>query len=825
MTTAHPKRVPTDELHDTLRRIAEAVTGERGSDIFSELVYHAALILRVKYAFIGELMKDQPGHVKVRAGIFDGKFEEGLIYPLANTPCERVFESRFQIFPTGVSERFGDPYSLGLQPEGYAGVPLFDSRRNAIGLMAVMDRAPLTDADLIRSTLSILSVRAAIELENIYAYRASQASQEQYQAIFNQSMDGLVLFEPDGHIVDVNPAWAAMHGYTRDELIGPGSNQIPTHFIPQTSRPKFKEFLRHLAAGRMVQTEAEVKRKDGSCFLAEVRGIKIDHIGKPHYLAIIRDVTERREKQQALQKSQNRLRATIEAALDCIIGMDQHGRIIEFNPAAESVFGHQREKVLGQKLADLIIPDRYRKAHMEGLEQRRSGRRGTGDSKVLGKRVEMHALRADGTEIPVELTIDVANEDGAEIFFGYIRDLTDRKRAEREQVQLEAQLRQAQKMEAIGHLSGGIAHDFNNILTSVMGYLVLAQEKGSMSGDQKLQHYLERAHNSGQRAKELIQQLLTFSRGQRGEPRELNLGPVVREAVKLMRSTLPSSIEIETRIAPDQMPVMLDPVQFEQILLNLCINARDAMQEHGRIQIDVQPVTAAGMVCTSCKKIIDGSFVEMRVSDTGQGVDPRLLDRIFEPFFTTKQTGKSSGMGLSTVHGILHDHGGHVVVASNNGRGTVFRILFPAIDTGELPADVEQRESIGAPGKRERLHGHVLIVDDEEQVAEFMADLFESRGMQATIITDSEAALRFSRKNIADLDLVITDQTMPKLSGIKLARELRQLRSDIPIILFSGYSDQTTDEDIMRAGINAFIRKPVDITALIELTRKLVPPG
>jgi len=566
--------------------------------------------------------------------------------------------------------------------------------------------------------------------------------------------------------------------------------------------------------------EAEIKRKDGSYFLAEVRGVKMDYRGERHYLAILRDVTERREKHNALQKSQRRLRATIEAAMDCIIGMDSAGHVIEFNPAAEKVFGYSRGQVLGKKLADLIIPERYRAAHSNGLQLRNSGQHK--ESKVVGKQFEISALRADGTEIPVELTIDAANEDGQEIFFGYVRDLTERKQAEKEQNQLEAQLRQAQKMEAIGHLSGGIAHDFNNILTSIMGYLVLAQEKSALAPDEKLQHYLERAHNSGLRAKELIQQLLTFSRGQRGEPRELDLGPIAAESIKLIRSTLSSTIEIATDISKQQLPVRLDPVQFEQVLLNLCINARDAMHDHGQIQIEVKSSDIANAVCSSCKQNASGTYVELCVTDTGSGIDPKLLDRIFEPFFTTKQIGKSSGMGLSTVHGILHDHGGHILVDRGAEKGTVFRVLFP-----RLQAQLEQKNEQESDNEKgtNALSGHVLIVDDEEQVAEFMGDLFESRGMESTIITDSEAALRYCRKHVATLDLVITDQTMPKLTGIKLAKEIRQLRSNLPIVLYSGYSDRVTDNDVLKAGIDAFIKKPVDIAALMKLTSELLDPA
>ena len=250
---------------------------------------------------------------------------------------------------------------------------------------------------------------------------------------------------------------------------------------------------------------------------------------------------------------------------------------------------------------------------------------------------------------------------------------------ERERARLEAQLRQAQKMEAIGHLTGGIAHDFNNLLTSIMGYVTLAAERSADGRDDKLASYLEQAHLACGRARDLIQQMLTFSRSRRGEPRPLALAPLIRESVKLLRSSLPATVALGTDLDDDAPPVLLDPVQLEQVLMNLAINARDAMRSSGEIRVAMRFVGRVAEVCTSCRKNVEGDMVELSVSDNGPGIAADVQERMFEPFFTTKDIGQGSGMGLSTVHGIVHEHGGHVVVEKRAGRRRTLSCAAPCV--------------------------------------------------------------------------------------------------------------------------------------------------
>jgi CheY-like chemotaxis protein len=365
-------------------------------------------------------------------------------------------------------------------------------------------------------------------------------------------------------------------------------------------------------------------------------------------------------------------------------------------------------------------------------------------------------------------------------------------------------------MEALGHLTGGVAHDFNNLLAAIMGYIVLASERDETAADPKLARYLDQALASCRQARDLIQQMLTFSRGQRGSPRPLALADAVAESLKLLRSSLPSSLELVTDLA--QVPVvMLDPVQLDQILLNLTINARDAMAGIGRIDVAVRTTRLQGKaVCASCRKRFRGEFVELEVADSGPGIPAKVLERMFEPFFTTKDVGRGSGMGLATVHGIVHEHAGHVIVESTPGAGSRFRVLLP-IHGGDAPETRPERPS----GRRKaELSGRVLIVDDEKAVADFMRELLESWGLEATAMTSPLGVLeRVARERY---DFVILDQTMPGITGMNLAREIAAARPGLPVVLYTGNSDRVDREELSAAGVRALLQKPVEPAALYE---------
>ena len=375
---------------------------------------------------------------------------------------------------------------------------------------------------------------------------------------------------------------------------------------------------------------------------------------------------EHRRSDQALRSAEASYRAIFDSAEDPIFIHDwDTGAVVDVNRKACEVYGYSYQELRDIHIRDISSGEPGFTATEAAAWIERAKHTG-------GAQFEWHRRNRDGSLHWDEVRLKSAVISGKPHVLAFTREITERKRAEEERTRLEAQLRQAQKMEAIGHLTGGIAHDFNNILTSIMGYVALAADRPTAAADSKLERYLEQAQSGVRRARDLIQQMLTFSRGQRGDPRPVALGPLVRESMKLLRSTLPATVEIDTRIARELPAVMLDPVHLEQVLLNLCINARDAMGGSGDIHASAEVVEIAEATCASCHQRVHGRFVELAVKDSGPGISPEVLDRMFEPFFTTKDAGKGSGMGLATVHGIVHEYGGHICVDTALGAGTRF---------------------------------------------------------------------------------------------------------------------------------------------------------
>jgi len=628
-----------------------------------------------------------------------------------------------------------------------------------------------------------------------------RASEEQYRAIFNASADALVLWNSSLQRVEVNPAYERLLGYSRAEVLGDAYESAHSREYAERRRA----LVRRTLAGERCHAELEAERKNGERFQIEVRTIPVTYRGEPHVLAILRDISERKRAEERLRASEEQYRAMFDAAADALVLRDADFRIVDVNPAYLAMSGYRRDEVIGVDRLTLN-PDELRDYVLEMHRRALAGEPIQFEATAYSRNGRCGELEVRGVPILHQGKPHV-------LYIG--RDITARKRAEAERAALEAQLRQAQKMEAIGHLAGGIAHDFNNLLTSIMGYIVLASERPAAAGDAKLARYLDQSQQSCRRARDLIQQLLTFSRGRRGEPRPVDLAAHVRAAEALLRSALPATLELDVAFAPGTPPVLIDPVHADQILLNLCINARDATGGRGSVRVSVGRARHAGALCTACRKPFAGEFVELCVRDDGAGIAPGTLDRMFEPFFTTKAAGEGSGMGLATVHGIVHEHGGHILVETAPGRGATFRILLPA--SGGPVA--QAAEAPAAPASRGALAGRVLLVDDEASVSGFLRELLESWGLEVVACSDGLEAREAFASEPAAFALVLTDQTMPRLTGTQLARELTRLRPDVPVILCSGYADTLGRAEAEAAGIRAFVHKPIDpaeLRAILE---------
>ena len=785
-----------------LQDAALAVSSARGERIFAELTRYLAAILHCELALIGRLVG---GRVRTLGVHANGGYRENFEYPLATTPCGDVVGRAFMLIAEGVVARYPqDAVLASFGAVGYAGYPLNDPAGQPVGVLAILSKKPLINHTVIEAVLKIFAVRAEAELERCAHDEALASSVEQYRSIFNAAPAALVLRNADFRVVDVNPGYEAISGRKRDEVVG----RDVLSMSPQSLTAHVRSLHARALAGEHVAFESHAKRKNGERIQMEWRGVPILHRGAPHVLYIGQDITARKTDEQLLRASEEQYRAIFNAAADALVLRDDSGRVVDVNTAVTVLTGYSREEVMNQRRWIFAREDN---SQLAGEMHRRV---------IAGETVhfEVQGIRKDGTPIDIEMRAVPMLYRGKPHALGMARDITARKRAEAERDALEVQLRQAQKMEAIGHLTGGIAHDFNNLLASIMGYVVLAlernAERSAADADSKLGRFLDQALASSRRARDLIQQMLTFSRAQRGSPRIVDLAETVARSVKLVRGSIPPSFEMRTELEPDAR-VLLDPVQLDQVLLNLAINARDAMGESGRLAVAVRSANAQRSVCSSCRQRFAGLFVELAVADSGPGIAPHVLERIFEPFFSTKGPGRGSGMGLATVHGIVHEHCGHIVVDRSAEGGSRFRVFFPAL-AEDAPLAAATPESVRAR-KRAPLAGRILVVDDEAPVADFMRELLVSWGLEAVATTDPGQALADFTAAPAAYDLVITDQTMPSATGLGLARELLNCRPGLPVILCTGHIDPIAQRELESAGIRGLLQKPIEPDELYGL--------
>ena len=787
----------------TLQDAALAVSSARGERIFAELARYLSTILHCELALVGMVVGSNIRTLGVHG---ERGYRENFEYPLATTPCGEVVGRSFMVVANDVTKRYPDDRLLaGFGAVGYAGYPLNDSTGRPVGVLAILSKKPLINHAVVESVLKIFAVRAEAELERRAHEEALAHSVEQYRSIFNAAPAAFVLRDAEFRVVDVNPAYERISGRARDEVIG----QQVLSMSPQSLTEHVRSLHTLALAGEHVAFESHAKRKNGERIQMEWRGVPIVHRGSPHVLYIGQDITARKTDEQVLRASEEQYRAIFNAAADAMVLRDENRKIVDVNAAMTVLTGYTREEVIGN---DPWIFARRDNSPLAGEMFRRV---------IAGESVhfEVQGIRKDGTSIDVEMRAVPMLYRGKMHALGMARDITARKRAEAERDALELQLRQAQKMEAIGHLTGGIAHDFNNLLASIMGYVVLGLERNaerSGDADPKLARYLEQALASSRRARDLIQQMLTFSRGQRGSPRVVDLAQTVARSVKLVRGSIAPSVEMHTELDAGAH-VLLDPVQLDQVLLNLAINARDAMGEKGTLSVAVRQAQALRAVCASCRQRFASLFVELSVADSGPGIAPNVLERIFEPFFTTKEVGRGSGMGLATVHGIVHEHGGHIVVDRPFAGGARFRVLLPALDDAtQLAKPVP--ENAGS-ARRPRLAGKVLVVDDEAPVADFMRELLSSWGIDAVATTDPKHALAGFTADPMTYDLIITDQTMPSATGLALARDMLARRPGLPVILCTGHIDPIAQRELESAGIRGLLHKPVEPDELYGLLK------
>jgi PAS domain S-box-containing protein len=623
---------------------------------------------------------------------------------------------------------------------------------------------------------------------------ALQASEQRFRDLFQNSPDAIFVEDLDGVVLDVNPMACRLHGLERKELIGRSFVELVPHQLREAARRDFD----HIAKGRVAAIEGFSFSSDGRSIPVGIRARHIDYAGRPALLLHVRDVTEQRQAEEALRESEERYRALFESSLDPIYTSRIDGSIVDINAAAVKLFEFDsRERLLGANVREFYRDPEERDALLAEIAK-------TG----YVRDHELQLVSRTGKALTALLTATAILDENEAVagFRGILRDVT-------EQRMLESQFRQAQKMEAVGRLAGGVAHDFNNLLTVITGYSELCLEQ-TPAEDPRREELLE-IQGASERAAKLTRQLLAFSRQQVLRPRVLDLNSVVGDFEKLLRRTIGEDIRFETSLASDLGKVRVDPGQIEQVLMNLAINARDAMPGGGRLFLETENAYLDEHSSTHTTTMETGSYVVLMLGDTGCGMDEETRNRIFEPFFTTKQGRGGTGLGLATVYGIVKQSGGYIWVYSEPEQGTVFKIYFP-----EIREEIDQPPTTVQELDKDLVGGTILVVEDELPVRSLVVRVLEDQGFRVLATDDPEEAVRILEHHQGPLKLLITDLVMPGMSGLALLEHLVENRPDTRAIMMSGYSKRSRFQGTgLPAGL-PFLAKPFSARELTQIVQQ-----
>jgi len=631
------------------------------------------------------------------------------------------------------------------------------------------------------------------------ADEALRESEEKFKDLFDNSADLMYTVDADGNITSVNRVVETLLGYTVEEALKRNFRDIvdPEYMALTEKNLKDKVDCR---VDRTGPYEILVRTQEGRPVWLEINSRIIDKSRQPlEITATARDITERKRAESA----RKRLLAAVENAGETIVVTDAVGTILYVNPAFEATTGYTRQEAVG-KNARILKSGKHDKSFFEEMWKTLAG----GDP----WRGRFTNKKKDGTLYEETATISPIKDEKGRIinYVAVTRDVTA-------EVMLQKQLLHAQKMEAIGTLAGGIAHDFNNLLTAILGHAdLLFESKEPNDPDLRKLGTIREAALDGA---DLVKRILTFSQRFESQVRALDLNREISRIHKLLQRTLPKMIQIDLALAEDLGIIDADPVQIEQVVLNLAVNAQYAMPEGGRLSIETRNVTLREDYCDTHVAVKPGKYVQLSVTDTGRGIESSVLDRIFEPFFTTKPNAEGTGLGLAMVHGIVTQHGGHVKCNSQPGVGTTFEIYFPAV-SGELVLNIDSTREIPAIGTET-----ILLVDDDERVREIACELISSAGYNVRTARNGAEALEKFRRYKDEIALVILDLIMPGLSGKRCLGELLKIDPEVRILVSSGYSANGPAREAIAVGARGFISKPYDAPSILRAIRTILDRG
>ena len=713
--------------------------------------------------------------------------------------------------PVGVQEPAGDPSPPpgwrdlsvpALTLAGMLGIPIADQWLFASGALPI-ESLRLRNVTLILLlsfyVLMLLVRQLLVQMENRSLAKDLHQESMRLRLLVDNIHDAVLTEDLEGRMIFVNERFLEMFGVSREEALG----RRLADFLHPEDRPLGLGTRQEWHPGRPSPSRFEFRgvRRDGSERYLEssTAPVRLGGIVMGRQ-SVIRDITERRRAEERQRELVQQLEFFVSnMPLGCIV-FDLDRRIVEWNTSATRIFGWTASEAFGRNALELMVPPELWPsvaAVQDELEATRTSHRGVNEN-----------LTKDGRRIECEwLNTSLIDHTGRVVgVASMVEDITERR-------SLEAQLRQSQKMEAVGVLAGGIAHDFNNLLTVMLGNVSLALlrlEKGHAAV-----RGLRDAERAAERAAELVRQLLGFSRKSRTSPRVISLNTGVEETVEMLRRTIDPRIVVETRREPELWPVEADPSQVNQVLMNLCVNARDAMPDGGRLIIATVNRVFDERHCRQHPELRPGEFVEVRVSDTGAGMDQATRARIFEPFFTTKEIGKGTGLGLAMVYGIVKQHDGWITVESETGRGSCFSVFLPRSGSA-VESEAASPAAVSKGGSET-----ILLVDDEQMILALARRILEQAGHQVIEASDGEEAIEVFRKHREQIDLILLDMLMPRKSGRDTLAVLHGLAPEVPVVLASGYG-LVASEELVKLGARAFLEKPYRPEDLIRTVRQVM---
>jgi PAS domain S-box-containing protein len=627
-----------------------------------------------------------------------------------------------------------------------------------------------------------------------------------FRKLVEQSRDGIVILSDDCKVFDANQKFADMIGYTLEETC----NLSVWDWDKTRPSEGFLE-LANEVDGKGHHFETVHTRKDNTTFDVELSNSGTIVDGKKLIFCICRDISDRKRNEASLHESKELLSTFI----DNFKGIAYQVSVEEFDAFTPRLFRGAIEEITGYTIEDFNTLKEWNAIiHPDDITQVQRKRKMCLEFPEIEADMEYRILARGGNVLWIKENARIVKIGNDKLLHGTIFNITQQKKAEEEKFKLEEQVRHSQKLEAIGTLAGGVAHDFNNILCIIMGYTDLILK--IIPVEHLAYNHLTHIRKASNRARDIIQQLLTFSRKVEIRKQPLDVGPVISEALTFLRSTIPSNINIRQHIDIGNEMILADPTQIHQVIMNLCVNAAQALQNReGTITVTVTSNCTSINKIEACRGLPEGKYIKIDITDNGPGIPAEIAGRIFDPYFTTRGNSNGSGMGLSVVHGILKNHDGCITMSSKPEQGTTFTLYLPIVSS--KAENIESSTDTRASGTES-----ILFIDDEEDITIIGKLILEDRGFHVKTEVNPLNALYTFKSNPEGYDCILTDMTMPNMTGDTLYKEIRKIRPDIPVILCTGHSDYINAEDALAIGISAFIHKPLNGNDLVKIIRTVI---